>query len=82
MSWAGWLRVQRHAAELDAANRQLDESNQRLRQFLADCAHELRTPLTLITGASTCWRGWERPIRPLRRRPGKTSARKRTAWRG
>ncbi len=36
-------------AELDAAYRQLDESNQRLRQFLADCAHELRTPLTLIT---------------------------------
>jgi signal transduction histidine kinase len=38
-------------AELDAAYRQLDESNQRLRQFLADCAHELRTPLTLITGS-------------------------------
>ena len=36
-------------AELDAAYRRLDESNQRLRQFLADCAHELRTPLTLIT---------------------------------
>jgi signal transduction histidine kinase len=36
-------------AELDAAYRQLNESNQRLRQFLADCAHELRTPLTLIT---------------------------------
>ena len=34
--------------ELDTAYRQLDESNQRLRQFLADCAHELRTPLTLI----------------------------------
>jgi HAMP domain-containing protein len=36
-------------AELEAAYRQLNESNQRLRQFLADCAHELRTPLTLIT---------------------------------
>jgi len=38
-------------AELDAVYRQLDESNQRLRQFLADCAHELRTPLTLITSS-------------------------------
>ncbi len=35
--------------ELERAYRQLDESNQRLRQFLADYAHELRTPLTLIT---------------------------------
>jgi len=38
-------------AELDATYRQLDESNQRLRQFLADCAHELRAPLTLITSS-------------------------------
>jgi two-component system, OmpR family, sensor kinase len=36
-------------AELDGAYRTLDQSNQRLRQFLADCAHELRTPLTVIT---------------------------------
>lgn len=36
-------------AELEAAYQQLDESNQHLRQFLAECAHELRTPLTLIT---------------------------------
>lgn len=37
--------------QLDAAYGQLDESNRRLRQFLADCAHELRTPLTLITSS-------------------------------
>jgi two-component system OmpR family sensor kinase len=35
-------------AELDDAYRSLDHSNQRLRQFLADCSHELRAPLTLI----------------------------------
>jgi two-component system OmpR family sensor kinase len=35
-------------AELQDAYAQLDASNQRLRQFLADCAHELRAPLTLI----------------------------------
>ncbi len=35
-------------AELESVYKNLDESNQRLRQFLADCAHELRTPLTLI----------------------------------
>ncbi len=35
-------------AELEGAYRTLDDSNQRLRQFLADCAHELRAPLTLI----------------------------------
>ncbi len=35
-------------AELESAYRTLDDSNQRLRQFLADCAHELRAPLTLI----------------------------------
>jgi two-component system, OmpR family, sensor kinase len=28
--------------------RTLDRSNQRMRQFLADCAHELRAPLTLM----------------------------------
>jgi signal transduction histidine kinase len=35
-------------AELEGAYKALDDSNQRLRQFLADCAHELRAPLTLI----------------------------------
>jgi two-component system, OmpR family, sensor kinase len=35
-------------AELEEAYKNLDLSNQRLRQFLADCAHELRAPLTLI----------------------------------
>lgn len=35
-------------AELEGTYRALDDSNQRLRQFLADCAHELRAPLTLI----------------------------------
>jgi signal transduction histidine kinase len=34
--------------ELEDAYRSLDRSNQRLRQFLADCAHELRAPLTLL----------------------------------
>jgi two-component system, OmpR family, sensor kinase len=35
-------------AELQDAHRSLDLSNQRLRQFLADCSHELRAPLTRI----------------------------------
>lgn len=35
-------------AELDQAYRGLDQSNERLRQFLAEVAHELRAPLTLI----------------------------------
>lgn len=36
-------------AELEGAYRQLDDSNQQLRRFLADVAHELRAPLTLVT---------------------------------
>jgi two-component system OmpR family sensor kinase len=35
-------------AELETAYERLDRSNERLRQFLADCSHELRAPLTLI----------------------------------
>jgi signal transduction histidine kinase len=35
-------------AELADAYASLDRSNQRLRQFLADCSHELRAPLTRI----------------------------------
>jgi signal transduction histidine kinase len=34
--------------ELADAQSSLDRSNQRLRQFLADCSHELRAPLTRI----------------------------------
>ncbi|MGH3863781.1 histidine kinase dimerization/phospho-acceptor domain-containing protein, partial [Actinokineospora sp.] len=35
-------------AELQQLYTSLDSSNQRMRQFLADCSHELRTPLTCI----------------------------------
>jgi two-component system OmpR family sensor kinase len=35
-------------AELEDAYRSLDASNQRMRQFLADCSHELRAPLARI----------------------------------
>jgi len=38
-------------AELDAAYRSLDRSNERMRQFLADCSHELRAPLTRVRSA-------------------------------
>jgi two-component system, OmpR family, sensor kinase len=36
--------------ELEAAFQERDETEQRLRQFLADASHELRTPLTSIHG--------------------------------
>jgi two-component system, OmpR family, sensor kinase len=35
-------------AELESAHHALDESNQQLRRFLADCSHELRAPLARI----------------------------------
>jgi two-component system, OmpR family, sensor kinase len=35
-------------AELETAHHALDESNQQLRRFLADCSHELRAPLARI----------------------------------
>jgi signal transduction histidine kinase len=35
-------------AELEIAQHTLDESNQQLRRFLADCSHELRAPLARI----------------------------------
>src|SRR5262249_43792080 len=38
-------------AELDAVYRSLDRSNERMRQFLADCSHELRAPLTRVRSA-------------------------------
>jgi signal transduction histidine kinase len=38
-------------AELDAAYRSLDQSNERMRRFLADCSHELRAPLTRVRTA-------------------------------
>jgi signal transduction histidine kinase len=37
--------------ELDAAYRSLDQSNERMRQSLADCSHELRAPLTRVRSA-------------------------------
>lgn len=36
--------------EIERALRERDETEQRLRQFLADASHELRTPLTSIQG--------------------------------
>jgi hypothetical protein len=39
-------------AELDAAYRSLGQSNERMRQFLADCSHELRAPLTRVRSAT------------------------------
>jgi two-component system OmpR family sensor kinase len=42
--------------ELDAAFRERDATEARLRQFLADASHELRTPLTSIQGFSELYR--------------------------
>jgi signal transduction histidine kinase len=39
-------------AELESAHQALDESNQQLRRFLADCSHELRAPLARIRAAA------------------------------
>jgi signal transduction histidine kinase len=39
------------AREFDAAFTQLAETNERERQFIADCSHEFRTPLTILGGA-------------------------------
>jgi len=47
--------------QIEAAFAERTESNQRLRQFLADASHELRTPLTSIRGyAEMLRRGAER----------------------
>jgi two-component system, OmpR family, sensor kinase len=42
--------------EIEAAFRQRDATEQRLRQFLADASHELRTPLTSIQGFAELFR--------------------------
>ena len=42
--------------EIEAAFRERDATEQRLRQFLADASHELRTPLTSIQGFAELFR--------------------------
>jgi two-component system OmpR family sensor kinase len=74
-------------AELDDAYQSLDLSNQRLRQFLADCSHELRTPLTLILGnldllARTGERDPESETRSSGSRRSRRSGPSPNAWRG
>jgi two-component system, OmpR family, sensor kinase len=39
-------------AELEIAQQTLDQSNEQLRRFLADCSHELRAPLARIRAAA------------------------------
>jgi two-component system OmpR family sensor kinase len=43
-------------ADLERAFREREETEQRLRQFLADASHELRTPLTSIRGFAELFR--------------------------
>ncbi len=42
--------------EIETAFREREETEARLRQFLADASHELRTPLTSIQGFAELWR--------------------------
>ena len=42
--------------EIEGAFAERDETEQRLRQFLADASHELRTPLTSIQGFAELFR--------------------------
>jgi two-component system OmpR family sensor kinase len=42
--------------EIETAFREREETEQRLRQFLADASHELRTPLTSIQGFAELYR--------------------------
>jgi two-component system OmpR family sensor kinase len=42
--------------EIETAFREREDTEARLRQFLADASHELRTPLTSIQGFAELWR--------------------------
>ncbi len=48
--------INRMLEEIEAAFRQRDATEERLRQFLADASHELRTPLTSIRGYAELFR--------------------------
>lgn len=48
--------INRMLEEIEAAFRQRDATEHRLRQFLADASHELRTPLTSIRGYAELFR--------------------------
>jgi len=50
------LAINTMLSELEAAFSERDETEQRLRQFLADASHELRTPLTSIQGFAELFR--------------------------
>ncbi len=50
------LAINTMLSELEDAFRERDETEQRLRQFLADASHELRTPLTSIQGFAELFR--------------------------